>query len=153
MTEPRKLMSSVSQALAGAQMSPRRKFNTDCLWLICSKAGLVLRRAGCCCVPQAGSSVSFSGGACVHIFLCSNPFLWEEFWQAGSCREFPEVSKCWKGRHRVAQNKGKQPLSSSVEMSGCSAPRVGLTRALEQLRFGIVRISLWEALKVWAQGT
>lgn len=44
--------------------------------------------------------------------------------------------------HRVSQYNGKQPLSSGVEMPGCSAPRVGLTRALEQPSFGIVRISL-----------
>lgn len=82
MTEPRKLMSSVSQAFAGAQMSPRRRFSAGCLWLMCSKAGLVLRRAGFCSVPQAGSSVSFSEGP-----MCTSFFALTLFFGKNSDRQ------------------------------------------------------------------
>lgn len=81
MTEPRKLMSSVSQAFAGAEMSLRRKFNADCLWLICSKADLVLRRAGFCCVPQL-SELSRRGKA-----VCTSFFALTLFFGKNSDRQ------------------------------------------------------------------
>lgn len=89
-------------------------------------------------VPQAGSSVSFPGGG-----LCAHPSLLQPF-SLGRIligRELQCISRGLqvleeKG-HRVAQHSGKQSLGSSVEMPGCSAARMGLTRAMKQPRFGL----------------